>query len=445
MRDPAMSDSPATDVVSRPLCVILQGGLVPNRLGTEETLSHPSRSRSGIEPEQLPYHPSILEAAGEARRVGRRVVLVSLGEAEQAKRIADHLGLFDEILVPDARDAEALAAALRRRFGSTRVDLMADRRTCSRLSPSKDVRTIPIESRVPSRLRAVVAALRAHQWLKNALVFLPALAGQRLTDGSTVLGASLAFVAFCFVASSVYVLNDIVDLAQDRKHPSKRRRPFASGDLPLAVAPVLSAATLGSGLLVATTLVSGTFAAVLSGYFVLALAYTLKLKGAVLIDVLTLALLYTLRVLGGSAATGITPSVWLLGFALFFFLSLAMVKRYAELHRTMERGGDVGEWQLPGRSYQARDLPVLIAMGVGTGCMAVLVLAFYVISDEFARHYRHPWLLWQLCPLALYWIGRAWIVVARDEMDDDPLIWSVKDQMSRWVGVLALLILLLAR
>jgi 4-hydroxybenzoate polyprenyltransferase len=327
--------------------------------------------------------------------------------------------------------------ALAGRYGDLPFDIIgASAEGARQVLPSPPARPKP-------GLRVILRAIRAHQWLKNTLIFLPVLAGQRLTDGATLGRAGLAFVAFSLVASCVYVLNDLLDLEDDRRHPTKRLRPFASGALPLSASPVMLFAMLGTALTISLALLPAAFTWTLAAYFALSFAYSLKLKGAVLIDVFTLAALYTLRVIAGSAATGIEPSVWLLGFCMFFFLSLALVKRYAELHSMRNDFTSVS--RIPGRSYEPGDLPVLVALGVGTGCLSVLVLALYVISDEFAAHYTYPFLIWQLCPLALYWIGRAWMVVARDEMHDDPLIWAVRDQLSRWVVIAAFLILIFAR
>jgi len=440
-----------------PLCVGLEAGLLPNGPDAEMTVARWRRSRrvgSDVADEGaagdaararlLPYREGVLDALRTARLGGRRTVLVSRGPAGPATAVAEHLQLFDEVLAGQSSRDE-LARALVDRLGEGTFEFLGGRRAWAWLdSIAKEVRLPPTPGE-PARWRSVIRALRVHQWLKNLLVFLPVLAGQRLTDGGTLIAAVVAFVSFCLVASAVYVANDVLDLVEDRSHPSKRRRPFASGALPLSAAPWLALVTLGSGVLMAFVFLPRVFLLTLGSYVVLTSAYTVRLKGAVLIDVLTLAGLYALRVLAGSAATGITPSVWLLGFSLFFFLSLAMLKRYAELHSVLVAEGDPPGGRLAGRSYQTRDLPVLIALGVGTGCMAVLVLALYVISDEFAAHYRHPWLLWQLCPLALYWVGRAWMVVARDEMTDDPVIWALRDRLSRWTGALAILILLLAR
>ncbi len=451
---------------SRPLCVVRTGGLLRNSIVVEaafallkarpslllrlpawmaqgpDTLGREVAERVAPDPRYLPYDRMTLGKLAEARSTGRRTVLVAAGEAPFARTIADHLGLFDEIV--EARSRGKADQALAARFGEGGFEWLRDKGGTDGPQPEHgDSPGGPSRSGAPA-WRLILRAIRAHQWLKNILIFLPVVAGQQLLDPGVVLRASLALVAFSLAASSVYVVNDLLDLAEDRKHPSKRLRPFASGDLPLSLAPILLVSMVGTAVLLAFTL-PVEFAGSLATYLALSLAYSLKLKGAVLLDVLTLAGLYSLRVIAGCAATGITPSVWLLGLSLFFFLSLALVKRYAELHVRVSRADDLDEGRLPGRSYRAGDLPVLISLGVASGCISVLVLALYLISDEFARHYRYPVFLWLLCPLTLYWMGRVWIVVSRDEMEDDPLIWAVKDQLSRWVGVIALALLILAK
>lgn len=301
----------------------------------------------------------------------------------------------------------------------------------------------------PSVPIAALKSLRAYQWSKNVLVFLPILGAQAFGDTAALLAGTYAFFAFSFVASAFYLVNDAFDAEADRKHPIKRNRPIASGALPMRAVPLLVLGLLGSAAALATQLPL-LFAGVLLLYACLTTAYTLRIKRMVLADVFVLAALYCTRILAGAAATGIVASVWLLGFSLFFFLSLALVKRYAELHAQPEEEREAESEEgvagrLRGRGYQQRDLPVLIAFGVGTGCMAVLILSLYIISNEFRAHYTHAWLLWQLSPLTMYWLARAWIVVARDEMEHDPVLWAFRDPLSRIVAVLALAILIFAR
>jgi len=466
-----MTTEVTTDVpeeVGAPLCVGLTGGLLPNDLAHEAALSllkgRPSlllrmpawrmrgrmsflrqvTRRIGPEPENLPYDEVRLRYLEEERARGRPLVLVSDEDPAWVQAVADHLGIFDEVVAPRVGTSRDVTGLLEDRYGKGGFDFVAgDGHPAGMDAAARMVLDPPRKGRRSFGI-LLARALRVHQWLKNLLIFLPVLAGQRFTDGESVLRATLAFVAFSLVASSVYVINDVLDLREDRKHHSKRRRPFASGDLPLRLAPFLLGGLLVTAAII-TLFLPLAFSGVLAGYLALTFAYSLKLKGAVLVDVITLAGLYVVRVIAGSAATGIEPSVWLLGFSLFFFLSLAMVKRYAELHRKVGNGDGLEDGYIPGRSYQPGDLPVLIGLGTGTGCMSVLVLALYVISDEFALHYSYPFLLWLLCPLLLYWLGRAWIVVSRDEMADDPVVWAVRDQLSRWVAFLAVLILILAQ
>ncbi|MEJ2538842.1 MAG: UbiA family prenyltransferase [Gemmatimonadota bacterium] len=451
-----------------PVCVTLSGGLLANDLLGEAaltlmkrrpssilrlpgwlmrgrgTLNREVASRIGLEAEHLPYDQACLRYLAAQRDAGRPVILVSDHDPSYSRSVADHLGLFDDVVVLEDSGRGEVGQRLVERFGRGGFDFVTGANPPAGMAQAaRQVLEAPRQERRPGWL-LIARALRVHQWLKNLLVFLPVLAAQMFTEPGTLIRAVMAFFAFSFVASSVYVINDLLDLPEDRKHRSKRRRPFASGELPIRTAPYLLAAMLGSAVILCLFL-PPAFAGVLLGYLVLTFAYSLKLKGAVLLDAITLAGLYSIRVIAGSAATDIEPSVWLLGFSLFFFMSLALVKRYAELHRSISDGKLEEDTRLPGRSYQPGDLPVLVALGVGTGCMAVLVLALYVISDEMSLHYRYPFLLWQLCPLVLYWLGRAWIVVSRDEMTDDPVVWAVKDQMSRWVAVIAVLILVLAR
>lgn len=392
----------------------------------------------------LAYQEAFVDRLRHERSGGRRLALLTEEAGEAAGQAARELGLFDEVVDAPPLGRRGTGDRLARHFGQAGFDVLAPASVRRRIEPycREFIPWSPPAAGPPWRVWA--RALRVNHWIKNVLVFVPVLAGQQFDRPQVVLQAVLAFLAFSFVASAVYLVNDLVDLREDRQHPSKRHRPFAAGALPLAAAPPAVLALLVAGV-AASALLPHAFALTLGGYLALTFAYSLRLKGAVLIDVLTLAALYTLRLIAGSAATGISPSVWLLGTSLFFFLSLALVKRYAELHDRISTSGARAVDRLPGRSYQPRDLPVLIALGVGTGCLAVLVLALYVISDEFSRHYTHPFLLWQLCPLVLYWIGRAWIVVARDEMHDDPVVWAVKDQLSRWTVIACVALLILAR
>jgi 4-hydroxybenzoate polyprenyltransferase len=268
-------------------------------------------------------------------------------------------------------------------------------------------------------------ALRPHQWVKNLLVFVPMLAAHQL-DVATFFQSLLAFAAFSLVASSVYVVNDLLDLSADRAHPRKRLRPFASGAIPLSQGTGMAGGLLLVGLLLALPL-GGSFLAVMGLYCVATTAYSLHLKRRVLVDIALLAALYSIRLLAGGAATGIPLSVWLLAFSIFLFFSLAAVKRQAEL---VDAAKD-GRLGASGRGYQIDDLPILSMMAVASGYLAVLVMALYLASPGVVELYAFPQALWGICCLLLYWVSRMVLVAHRGGMHDDPIVFALRDRVSR--------------
>ncbi|HMZ56805.1 MAG TPA: UbiA family prenyltransferase, partial [Nitrospira sp.] len=279
-----------------------------------------------------------------------------------------------------------------------------------------------------------------HQWAKNVLVFVPVLASHQLANGRLMLQAGLAFLAFSLCASSVYIINDCLDLESDRRHPRKRNRPFASGSLSIPFGLTLAAVCLVGGVLLAVAL-PPLFLLVLAGYLVLTTGYSFYLKQFVLLDVIVLAQLYTVRVYGGGAATGVAPSHWLLTFSLFLFLSLALVKRFTEL-RLMSQTEGKG---LHGRGYWVTDLEHVSSIGTASGLLAVLVLALYISSKEVLLLYTHADVLWLVCPVMLYWISRVWMLAYRNQMDDDPVVFAVKDPKSYAMAAIIAAILFFAK
>lgn len=289
----------------------------------------------------------------------------------------------------------------------------------------------------PSRPRALVRALRPHQWAKNLLLFLPLILAHSWFDAERLRRAVLAFGAMGACASAVYVCNDLLDLESDRAHPRKRLRPFASGALPIAWGPPLAAGLLAAALAIAV-LLPPTFLACLGLYLAVAAAYSLWLKRKVMIDVVVLAGLYTLRILAGGQATATPVSEWLMAFAIFLFTSLAFAKRHAELARLLREGKELAR----GRDYLAVDLAMIGPMGTASGYLAVLVLAMYIHGSEVHRLYRYLWPLWLICPLLLYWISRLWLLAGRGDLNEDPLVFTLRDRVS-WV-VASLVFVLIA-
>jgi 4-hydroxybenzoate polyprenyltransferase len=288
-------------------------------------------------------------------------------------------------------------------------------------------------------LRDVIEAMRLYQWVKNLLIFAVLIANHTFTDLGGWTRTGLAFLAFGLCASSVYLLNDLLDLQLDRLHARKRERPFASGRLPLTLGLGLAALLLVIAAIIATFL-PPLFVVVLATYFVTTSAYSLWLKRKVLVDVFVLASLYTLRVIAGAAAATIVPSFWLLAFSMFLFLSLAMVKRYAELIDSRDDSGAAA----PGRGYNFADLEVLASLGASSAFTAVLVLALYINSDSVMPTYRLPEAIWLLCPLLLYWLSRLWILARRHRLDDDPIVFAAGDWVSQTVIALSGAVFLLA-
>jgi 4-hydroxybenzoate polyprenyltransferase len=415
--------------------------------------------RSKLDPSMLPYCEEFLGFVREQKRLGRPVFLVTASDRQMAETVARHVGLFDEVLASNGQTnlrGKSKAAALCERFkeagfdyaGNSSVDfpvwekaknaLVVNARSSVIDRSKQTARVSHVFEPAQGRLWEFFRALRPHQWMKNLIVFVPLLASHRIGEKGLLLEAVLAFVAFCLCASGAYVMNDLLDLESDRHHATKRNRPFAGGYLPLAFGLVSFPVLLLAGGALAFT-ISTSFGAVLGGYLVLTTAYSFWLKQVSLLDVYCLAGLYTIRLIGGHEATAVKYSFWLLVFSMFIFLSLALVKRFVELHATQDSAG-----ALKGRGYAGADLGLVATLGASSGCLAVLVLALYVNSPEVQVLYRTPPLLLLICPLLLYWISRVWMLAHRGRMHEDPIVFALKDPISYLVGLLTLVVLWLA-
>jgi 4-hydroxybenzoate polyprenyltransferase len=293
--------------------------------------------------------------------------------------------------------------------------------------------------RTEPRVGALLRLMRPHQWAKNALLLVP-LAAAHGAGGANALGTVLlAVLAFCLCASSVYIVNDLVDLEADRAHARKRHRPLAAGTVSVTGALVLAPALLAAAAAV-TLWLPWKFQLVVSVYWLLTTAYSFRLKGIVLVDAICLAALYTLRVIAGAAAANVALSFWLLLFSIFLFLSLAFVKRYAELDSLRRRS----QLAAAGRGYHIEDLTVLQSLGTAAGYLSVLVLALYINSPDIEALYHRPKLIWLLCVLMLYWISRVWMKAHRGTMHDDPVVFALKDRMSLVIGLIGAITVALA-
>jgi len=407
-----------------------------------------------LDPSLIPYNRCVLEFIRNWRAGGGRTALVAEFDQTLADDIADHLGLFDEVHASNGArhlDGRKKAEFLIQQFGVGRYDYIGD--SLADLPTWENARRAITVGATATLRRAVEAcsskvqhldteprnsiaylrALRPHQWLKNVLIFLPAVAAHDLLV-ETWLAALLAFVSFSLVASSVYVINDLLDLAADRSHPRKRNRPFASGAIPLGHGTIMAPALFIAGAMIALTVDRLEFVAVVIAYYVLTMVYSLSLKRKLVIDIGTLAGLYTIRILAGGVATEVPLSVWLLAFSIFFFLSLAAVKRQTELVDALTSGRE----QAFGRAYRADDLSIVAMMAIASGYVAVLVMALYIDSSFVQSTYSDPRILWVICPVLLYWVSRLVMLAHRGKIDDDPILFAIRDQISRICGLLAL-------
>lgn len=393
----------------------------------------------------LPLNPALMNFLESEHARGRRIYLATAAHETQARAMADRIGLFDGIFASDEQTnlkGAAKARVLCTAFGHGGFDYAGN--DTADLDVWRDAATVIVVNASPGLLRTLAArhpdamvldpretrprdylkAIRVHQWLKNLLVFVPAFTAHRF-DAATALTCLAAMLSFSLGASSVYLLNDLLDLRNDRAHPSKRHRPLAAGRIGLLTGAALCVGTaLGAALV--GLLLPWRFLLVLAIYYLLSTAYSVFLKRQPIIDVLTLACLYGVRLFAGGMAIAVSLSPWLLMFSTFFFLCLALVKRCTELiDRQALEAGDP-----PGRSYQLRDLPSLQIMATTAGYVSVLVFVLYMNSPAVAALYRSAELLWLIPVILLFWISRVLLLTQRGEMHDDPVLFAVRDRTS---------------
>lgn len=430
--------------------------LMKGKAAFKETVA----THSDIVAEHLPYCEPLLAYLRNEKEKGRRIILATAAHKSIAQDVFTHLGLFDEVLATDEHcnlKGKAKLAAIQERVsggfvyaGNSQADIpiwkAAQGAVLVGVSPgvAESVRhNTPIEQEFPKKeigLALWLRALRVHQWLKNLLLFVPLLTAFSFMEMWNLATMTVAFLAFSFAASATYIVNDLWDLENDRAHPRKRLRPFASAKIPI----LLGLAIAGSILVLAFGMafaVSKGFFLILFLYLVLTTAYSWVLKEYVLIDVIMLSLLYTLRILAGAVAIGIVTSYWLLAFSVFMFMSLALVKRCAELVSRAQNGAETTR----GRDYRVTDLVVLWPLGVGAAMSAVVVFGLFISAPETQERYATPYLLWFVAIGLIYWLARLWIKTSRGEMHDDPMIYAIKDRGSRIIVLGMIVTTLVAR
>lgn len=471
---------------SKPLCVDLDGTLIRTDslwetvlqiIKTEPlalfilVLAYLRSGRSGfksaaidrmvIDPADLPYHSGIIDLIRQNRAEGRQILLVTGANQRLADCISNHVGLFDGVIgsrTGSNNTGDDKAEELVQRYGERGFDYAGNSRTDLKVWAHSHAAIVvgseklardaenycPVTTRLDAakmrKSKSIFKALRPHQWFKNVILFLPILASHRLFEPYVIIQVLLAFSAFSLCASGLYVMNDLLDLPADRKHPSKHKRPFAAGNLPLSWGVAMCPALLGlSGAI--SLFLPPRFLIVLLAYVVITTSYSFHFKRRVLVDVFFLASLYTIRLIAGHEATGIRYSHWLTGFSIFFFLNLALVKRGSEL--VLLR--DSGKLRTEGRGYHVSDVPIICNFGMVAGGLSVLYLAMYINSPDVNRLYSNPDLLLALCPLLFYWIGRLWLLVDRGQMHHDPVVFALKDRISYYILILSVIVAAIAK
>jgi len=441
-------------LANRPLAICqFPGWLRRGRLVFKERLASACAENMASYPVNQAVLATLRQAAGE----GRPLYLATASRREIAEAAAERFGLFAETFASDDAvnlKGEAKARLLAVKFGDKGFDYIGDsmadvpvwraarRAIC--VSGDKKTRQVALAANAdcqlidcpPPDFATYRRALRMQQWVKNLLIFVPMILAHAFNAG-TFLHSLIAFIGFCCCASGIYIVNDLSDLASDRRHASKRKRPFASGALPLRRAAPLFAACIGLAFL-ACCFLPGRYALLLAGYFLLTVTYTLRLKKMLFIDVVVLASLYVLRLLGGAVVVASGISNWLLAFGIFIFTGLALLKRAGDLIQHEAEGG------LPGRAYRFADKVILETMAVCSGFSAIVIAALYIDSLKAEHLYSRPAFLWLVCPLLLYWYGRLLVITHRGEMGDDPILFTIRDRASRWCCLAALLIMLAA-
>jgi 4-hydroxybenzoate polyprenyltransferase/phosphoserine phosphatase len=415
--------------------------------------SHLAEALTQEHVETLPVNAEIVDLAEKEAKAGRRIVLATAANRGIAEKIAARFPFISEILASDAKTnlkGAAKAEALERKYpqgflyaGDSAADLPVWRKAKGAIVVGRGgslarqaAETTPVLASIdprPEISKVLVKALRLHQWAKNALVFVPLILAGLFHSRHAWAATICAFLALGLLASATYIANDMWDIAEDRRHWSKRRRPLASGrlSLPRGLGLIL---LCGFGAFALGVLDGPKALAVLAVYLASSLLYSLRLKREPIVDVFVISAMFTIRLVLGQVVTGAQLSPWLLVFSMFTFLSLSLVKRYTEVTRMVAHGFE----KAGGRGYTAEDGVVLGAFGAASSMASVLILVLYLVNAAFEeRFYRHPVFLWGFPALLFLFLGRIWILCHRGQIHDDPVAYALKDRLSLFYAAAA--------
>ena len=415
----------------------------------KSVLKHKLASVSKLDITLLPYNKNVIELINKKRVEGSFITLASASNKILVDQIASHLGLFDEVVASDYDlnlSGKFKRDILVKKYGSINFEYIGNSRDDLPIwiEASKPI-VINSKSIVKALSRSDInsyelvdsdksndwlKAIRLHQWAKNILVFVPLFLSHQYINLHLLIAGFQAFILFGFCASSVYVLNDLLDLQDDRKHTYKKFRPFAAGNLSIKSGLLVSILLLFLSFALSILMLPLIFVFWLFIYYILTLVYSVLLKRYVVIDVVTLSILHTLRIIAGAMALNIELSFWLLAFSMFIFLSLAMAKRYAELYEL--KSTNINE-KVHGRGYLASDKQIIASFGTASGYISVLVLALYLNDADTIKYYSNLEIIWFLCPLLLTWISRIWLLSTRGLMNEDPVIFAMHDKFSLYI------------
>ena len=412
---------------------------------------------SPLDPQTLPYNEELISYLKQEKAQGRKIVLATAAHEVYAKPIAEHLGLFDQVICTKYGNnvkGNTKAKVLIEQFGEKSFDYIGDAKAdipvwkaaassmYVGINPAQHEAVLQTkfektfnQYKANFSIKTFIKLIRVHQWVKNLLIFVPLLLAHQINNFEKLSSLFIAFFSFSFGASSLYIINDLLDIASDRQHASKKFRPIPAGiiSIPSALAVAALLFTLSICL---SLLATPMFFPVVLVYCILSFTYSTKVKKIAIADILFLAGLYTVRIFAGGIAAQVEVSEWLLAFSMFFFLSLACVKRYAEI-------SGKGKGKIPGRGYTSSDEPLISQAGIASGYLSVLVLAFYINNPQVTTLYVAPAILWVLCPLLLYWITRIWLIAHRGLLHHDPIVFALKDKTSYAIGIIASALLII--